>query len=182
MNHYQVLGVSETAPPEEIKSARLKKAKEFHPDSHQGDTALEEQMKQVNQAYEILSDPERRQKYDAKLSTERAAPKPVESQRADPRAKAGQAWWTQAAHVRPQQPPTAVPGGPVRQKQPVAATMVTQPAKTSRTSESGWDTFFKLLAVAGSFYAAYKVVKSSGTHWDPTAQRRRGPDGRFRSS
>jgi curved DNA-binding protein CbpA len=185
MNHYQVLGVSETASPEEIKSARLKKVKEFHPDTHQGDPALEEQMKQVNQAYEILSDPEPRQKYDAKLSQaraaqkERAAPKPVESQRAAPGA---QAWQAQAAQARPQQPPTAAPGGPVRQKQPVAAAMVTQSAETSSTSDSGWGTFFKVLATAGLGYVAFKAIENSGTHWDPTVQRRRGPNGRFRSS
>jgi curved DNA-binding protein CbpA len=188
MTHYQVLGVSETASPEEIKSARLKKVKEFHPDTHQGDPTLEEQMKQVNQAYDILSDPKLRQNYDAQLSqeraaqTKRAAPKPVESQRTAPGAQAWKTWQAQAAPARPHQPPTAAPGEFVRQKQPVAATMVSQSAQTPSTSDSGWGILFKILATAGVSYAVFKTIENAGTHWDPTVQRRRGPDGRFRSS
>ena len=61
---YQVLGVSRNSTPEEIKSAYRKLAKKYHPDLHPGDKACEERFKEGNEAYEILSDPEKRKKYD----------------------------------------------------------------------------------------------------------------------
>jgi DnaJ-class molecular chaperone len=61
---YDVLGVSKTASQKEIKSAYRKLAKELHPDLHPGDTSLEQRFKEVSQAYTLLSDPEKRAKYD----------------------------------------------------------------------------------------------------------------------
>lgn len=63
-DYYEVLGVSKTASEEEIKSAYRRKAKESHPDLHQNDKQAEERFKEVNEAYEVLSDGNKRARYD----------------------------------------------------------------------------------------------------------------------
>jgi len=61
---YEILGISKTATPEEIKKAYRKKAIEFHPDKNPGDKQAEENFKLAAEAYEVLSDPDQRAKYD----------------------------------------------------------------------------------------------------------------------
>ncbi len=61
---YEVLGVSKSATPEEIKKAYRQKAIQFHPDKNPGDKASEEKFKEAAEAYEILSNPEKKQRYD----------------------------------------------------------------------------------------------------------------------
>jgi len=61
---YEVLGISKDAKDDEIKKAYRKLAKENHPDLHPGDKECEEKFKEINEAYEILSDPDKKAKYD----------------------------------------------------------------------------------------------------------------------
>ncbi len=63
-DYYAILGVSKDAKPEEIKRAYRKLARKYHPDLNPGDQGAEAKFKDLNEANEVLSDPEKRQKYD----------------------------------------------------------------------------------------------------------------------
>ncbi len=66
-NYYDILGVSKTASSDEIKSAYRKLARQYHPDLHPNDEACATRFKEINEANEILSDPDKRKKYDFEL-------------------------------------------------------------------------------------------------------------------
>ncbi|MFA7682042.1 MAG: molecular chaperone DnaJ [Candidatus Peribacteraceae bacterium] len=63
-DYYEVLGVSRDAPQEDIKKAYRRLSKELHPDRNKEDKNAEQRFKEVNEAYEVLGDKEKRQKYD----------------------------------------------------------------------------------------------------------------------
>ena len=63
-DYYEVLGVPRTATADEIKSAYRKLAMKYHPDRNPGDKAAEEKFKEAAEAYDVLHDPEKRQRYD----------------------------------------------------------------------------------------------------------------------
>ena len=62
--YYTILGLQKTASAEDVKQAYRKLSKEWHPDKHKGDKKAEEKFKEINEAYEALSDPKRKQMYD----------------------------------------------------------------------------------------------------------------------
>lgn len=63
-DYYEVLGVSKSASEQEIKKAYRQKAIQYHPDKNPGDKASEEKFKEAAEAYEVLSNPEKKQRYD----------------------------------------------------------------------------------------------------------------------
>ncbi|MFQ6000515.1 MAG: DnaJ C-terminal domain-containing protein [Anaerolineae bacterium] len=63
-DYYKILGVDRNADQKEIRKAYRRLARQYHPDVNPGDRSAQEKFKEINEAYEVLSDPEKRQKYD----------------------------------------------------------------------------------------------------------------------
>lgn len=63
-DYYQVLGVDRKANESQVKQAYRKLAQKYHPDHNPGDKKAEEKFKEINEAYQVLNDPEKRQRYD----------------------------------------------------------------------------------------------------------------------
>ncbi|MBI5287075.1 MAG: DnaJ domain-containing protein, partial [Deltaproteobacteria bacterium] len=63
-DYYEILGVDKNAPEEEIKKTFRRLAHKYHPDKCPGDKEAEERFKEINEAYEVLKDPEKRTQYD----------------------------------------------------------------------------------------------------------------------
>ena len=64
IDYYKILGVSKDIPQKDIKKAYIKRAKQFHPDLHPDDPKAKAKFQALNEAYDVLSDPEKRRKYD----------------------------------------------------------------------------------------------------------------------
>lgn len=61
---YDILGTNKSSSPEEIKKAYRQNAIKYHPDKNPGDKAAEDKFKEAAEAYEVLSDPDKKQRYD----------------------------------------------------------------------------------------------------------------------
>ena len=86
--YYEILGVSKTATERDIRQAYRKLARQHHPDVNQGDPASEEKFKDINEAYSVLSDPDKRQKYD-KYGDQWAYADQIAEAEAQPRSRGG---------------------------------------------------------------------------------------------
>ncbi len=64
IDYYKILGVEKTIPQKDVKRAYLKRAKQFHPDLHPDDPKAKAKFQMLNEAYEVINDPEKRKKYD----------------------------------------------------------------------------------------------------------------------
>ncbi|HEY9535324.1 MAG TPA: DnaJ domain-containing protein, partial [Mucilaginibacter sp.] len=64
IDYYEILGISKTATEKEVKAAYRKLARKYHPDLNPNDEQAHKKFQQLNEANEVLSDPEKRKKYD----------------------------------------------------------------------------------------------------------------------
>lgn len=64
IDYYKILGVDKNIPQKDVKKAYLKRAKQFHPDLHPDDPKAKAKFQALNEAYEVINDPEKRKKYD----------------------------------------------------------------------------------------------------------------------
>ncbi len=64
IDYYKILGVDKSIPQKDVKRAYLKRAKQFHPDLHPDDPKAKAKFQALNEAYEVIGDPEKRKKYD----------------------------------------------------------------------------------------------------------------------
>ena len=64
IDYYKILGVDKTIAQKDVKRAYLKRAKQFHPDLHPDDPKAKAKFQALNEAYDVIGDPEKRKKYD----------------------------------------------------------------------------------------------------------------------
>ena len=76
-DYYKLLGVDRKAKDEEIKRAYRKLAKQHHPDRNPGDHRAEETFKEINEAYQVLSDPQKKIKYEMHVTCRASSCAPI---------------------------------------------------------------------------------------------------------
>jgi curved DNA-binding protein CbpA len=170
MDYYKILGVEPTATQEEIKTAFRRLAFKYHPDHHNGDRAKEAKFKEASESYEVLCDPVKRAKYD------RTRPQPT-----------------------PPPPPPRQEAPPPPPPSPPRSTPV-QSSSGSGAAAAGLGGLFTLGLAALGIWAVASSGRGgggrssgggrgsggggrrSGSYYDGTVDRYRGPDGRFRRS
>ena len=122
-DYYATLGVAKTASAKEIKQAFRRLARKHHPDVNPGNGGAETKFKEINEAYEVLGDAEKRRKYD-ELGANWKAYEQAEQAGYDPRAGGGpfggwsggtSGWWRRLS----QRQPGRVPGDVRRRRQPL---------------------------------------------------------------
>ena len=64
IDYYKIMGVTKDTPQKDIRAAYRKRSKQFHPDLHPDDPKAKAKFQLLNEAYEVLNDPEKRAKYD----------------------------------------------------------------------------------------------------------------------
>ena len=64
VDYYKILGVDKNIPQKDVRAAYRKRAKQFHPDLHPNDPKAKAKFQALNKAYEVISDPDKRAKYD----------------------------------------------------------------------------------------------------------------------
>ena len=64
IDYYKILGVDKSIAQKDVKKAYLKRAKQFHPDLHPDDPKAKAKFQALNEAYDVIGDPEKRKKYD----------------------------------------------------------------------------------------------------------------------
>ena len=64
IDYYKILGVDRNIPQDQVREAYRKRAKQFHPDLHPNDPKAKAKFQALNEAYDVISDPEKRSKYD----------------------------------------------------------------------------------------------------------------------
>ena len=128
LNYYRLLGIPPDADQQRIKSVYRSLAKRFHPDANHGSEAAAELFRQVNQAYQVLSDPVARAKYDKQLGIEHARqekekPGSTAKARLDPQQKFNKFLNSLLdVLIGPEDPPpgpvVVAPQAPIRKPQP----------------------------------------------------------------
>lgn len=183
---YAILGVSESATREEIKRAWRQHARENHEDLHGQDPAKAEKIRDANAAWEVLGDSLKRSQYDvqrrvaaeaAQREASRRAAAAAQRQREAASARDAATTWDFSPR---REQPAASQGASFAHARPSPRS--TAPARTTSTGDGGgW--LAALLTIGAAFGAALAIgAANSGTYYDSSVDRNRGPDGRFRRS
>ena len=150
-NYYIILEVKSTASADEIKAAYRLLAKKYHPDKNIGNKASEEYFKEIQQAYSILSNPEKRRKYDLKFSYRSKMPPPQRSNPAGPQ-------YAGNAYQYAQQQAQAKQQAYYQQQRTAGQTNSTNPTLEKKDSGESWQI---LVSVGIALVLLYFIISYS---------------------